>query len=119
MKHPRARYSDQLPYVIDTVSRRAEKGDVRAMNLFLHFVGVGPRAKGQRLHRGHAPHFEELLENGGRELEIPTRMEETVGRRRRRYNARAESLAQDGGNDSPRGETTIYSTSQHPIRQTT
>jgi hypothetical protein len=68
MKHPRARYSDQLPYVIDTVSRRAEKGDVRAMNLFLHFVGVDPRAKASACTETTRPTLRNYLRMGGGNL---------------------------------------------------
>jgi len=83
------------------------------------FCWCRPKGEGQRLHRDHAPHFEELLENGGRELEVPTWMEETLdGAGGDTMLGLSLSLKMEAMT-RPRGETTIYSTSQHPIRQTT
>ena len=54
--------------MIDTVSRRAEKVDVRAMNLFLHFVGVDPRAKASACTETTRPTLRNYLRMGGGNL---------------------------------------------------
>ena len=92
VKRLRMRYSDRVPRLIDSLSRRAGTGDIRAMNLLLSFVEFNPRLKADTCSDTTDEEFARLVENAGKILEVPTWLEEQMREREEEEEEKITSL---------------------------
>lgn len=72
VKRLRMRYSDRLAGVIDDLSWRAEKGDIRAMDLFLHFLNFNPQSESKTGTETTYEEFAKLVRDSTDDWEPPT-----------------------------------------------